>query len=91
LLGLIGVDEAVAQGEGGRFEAILPAEDLEAMYDRICGQELVVTESTAGDGTAAGGGGAFRVGGSETVPKGHQSRALNAGLASALGMSQVLR
>lgn len=71
------VDE---QGEEGRFEPILPTADLEAMYDRICHQEFVVTGTAPGSDSSSGGNPSNR----------HQFRALNARLAAALGLSQAL-
>lgn len=66
------------QGEEGGFEAILPAAELEAMYDRICKQELEVR-----GGLGAGGG-------TPRTPPGRRAP-LNTRLAAALGLTQVFR
>lgn len=65
------------QSEEGAFEAILPPGELEGMYDRICAQELAVRGGGPPNAAAAGGSG--------------RRAPLNARLAAALGLSQVLR
>jgi hypothetical protein len=74
------------QGEGGEFAPILPSEELEALYDRIVAEELVVADGGGGgvnaDGTPVSGRAAAAL---------QQGRApLNARLAAALGLTQLL-
>ena len=77
---------AALQGEGGEFVPILPAEELEALYDRIVAEELTVADGSGGvvnaDGTPVSG----RV--AATLQQGRAP--LNARLAAALGLTQLL-
>jgi hypothetical protein len=80
------VTNVALQGEGGEFAPILPAEELEALYDRIVADELVVVD---GGGSVMNADGTPVSGRAAATPQ--QGRApLNARLAAALGLTQLL-
>mgnify|MGYP005998337583 CR=1 FL=1 len=70
----------IAQGEDGEFAPILPPEDLEALFDRIVAEEL-----TVGDSGPIGTPGSAQRGHTQ-----HGRAPLNARLAAALGLTQLL-
>jgi len=78
---------SLSQGEDGEFEPILHTEELEALYDRILAEELVVKNSGGISGRTPGS--ASRRG-QHGGGSGGGRAPLNARLAAALGLTQLL-